>query len=686
MLSTKKLQSLMRIMTKDTVMAIEAWNHSEFCCRNYILNSLDDNLYDIYSLCKTAKELWESLEKKYKIDDAGSKKFVIGKFLKYTMVDSKSVVSQHKRYEMNMEDFILRLRVEEDHRKVDRSGRFAAIEANANYVEGGNSKAKLKKIKASKTKQFVQFALAPKEKESGSNTKRVHDYSHDEASSSGAQDVEPRTFKEAMTSFEAPLWKEAIKSEMESIMENNTWELVDLPPSSKPIGHKWIFKKKLKADGTIDKFKARLVAKGYHQNERLDYFDTYSPVSRITSIRTLIAIAAVYNFDIHQMDVKTTFLNGELDEEIYMEQPEGFMLKGQESKVCKLVKSLYGLKQAPKHWHEKFDHTLLTHGFKINESDKSVYIKSNDKTCVIVYLYVDDMLIMGNDKDVINKTKKMLNSNFDMNDLGQADVILGIQIKRNSEGYVLKQSHYAEKVLRRFGQFDCKPATTPFDAGCKLEKNKGNVISQLEYSQVIGSLMYLMNSTRPDLAYAVSRLSRYTSNLAQEHWDALVRVLRYLKNTLNYGLHYTKYPPIVEGFSDANWISDTTESKSTSGYVFSLGARSTMESEFIALDLAGDEVKWLKHFMEDIPVWPKLVTAICIHCDSMAAQSRAKSHVYNGKSRYIRHRHNTLKKLLSNGIIDYVKSKENIADPLTKGLPREQILFTSRGMGLKPIQ
>ncbi|KAB2595492.1 hypothetical protein D8674_030942 [Pyrus ussuriensis x Pyrus communis] len=649
-------------MTKETIMAIEAWNHSEFCCRNYILNSLDGNLYDIYSLCKIAKELWESLEKKYKIDNAGSKKFVINKFLKYTMVDSKSVVSQHKRREMNMEDLILRLQVEEDHRKADRFRGFAAIETNANYVEGGNSKAKPKKNKTPKTNQFVQSALVPKEsadveffedifpykeKESGSNTKRVHDHSHDEASSSGVQDVEPRrgkrikvsknfgpdfiaflseneprTFKEAMSSSKAPLWKEAIKSEMESILENNTWELVDLPPGSKLIGHKWIFKKKLKADGTIDKFKTRLVAKGYCQKEGLDYFDTYSPVSRITSIRTLIAIAVVYNFDIHQMD---------------------------------------GLKQAPKQWHEKFDHTLFTHGFKINESNKCVYIKSNDKTCVIVCLYVDDMLIMESDKDVINKTKKMLNSNFDMKDLGQADVILGIQIKRNSEGYVLTQSHYAEKILRRFGQFDCKPAATPFDAGCNL--------------------MYLMNSTRHGLAYAVNRLSRYTSNPAQEHCDALVRVLRYLKNILDYGLHYTKYSPVAEGFSDANWISDTTESKSTTISWKSSKqkciARFNTESEFTALDLAREEAKWLKNFLEDIPIWPKPITAICIHCDNMTVQSRTKSHVYNGKLRHIRRRHNTLKKLLSNGIIsiDYVKSKENI-----------QILFTSRGMGLKPIQ
>ncbi|KAB2632504.1 DNA polymerase zeta catalytic subunit-like [Pyrus ussuriensis x Pyrus communis] len=292
---------------------------------------------------------------------------------------------------------------------------------------------------------------------------------------------EPQTYKAALESSEAPYWKEAIQSEIESIMQNNTWELVNLPPGNKPIGHKWIFKRKLRPDGTIDKYKARLVAKGYRQKEGLDYFDTYSPVARITSIRLLIAIASVYNLEIHQMDVKTAFLNGELDEEIYMDQPE-----------------------------------------------------------------------------------------------------------------------------------------------------------------------------------------------------------------------------VLEGYSDANWISGSTDSKSTSGYVFTLGgaavswksskqtciARSTMESEFIALDTAADEAEWLKHFLEDIPFWPKPVTAICIHCDSMAAQGRAKNAEYNGKSRHIRRRHKTIRQLLKNGTIsiDYIKSKENIADPLTKGLSKDQVAFTSRGMGLKPTQ
>ena len=192
--------------------------------------------------------------------------------------------------------------------------------------------------------------------------------------------------------------RKQLKVKLILFCKSHTWEVVDLPPGNKPIGYKWIFKKKLKVDGTIDKYKVRLVAKGYRQKEGLDYFDIYSPVSRITSIRMLIAIAAIKNLEIHQMDVKTVFLNGELEEEIYMEQPEGFIVKGQENKVCRLVKSLYGLKQAMKQWHEKFDHTMLTNGFKINECDecdKCVYVKSDDNSYAIVCLYVDDMLILG---------------------------------------------------------------------------------------------------------------------------------------------------------------------------------------------------------------------------------------------------------------------------------------------------
>ena len=500
---------------------------------------------------------------------------------------------------------------------------------------------------------------------------------------------------------EAPYWKEAINDEVESILQNHTWELVDLPPGSKPLGYKWIFKKKMKADGSIDKCKARLVIKGYKQKEGLDYFDTYSPVTRISSILMLIAIAAIHNLEIHQMDVKTAFLNGDLDEEIYMEQPEGFIVPGQEKKVCQLVKSLYGLKQAPMQWHEKFDSVMMTNGFKINECDKCVYVKNTERGFVIICLYVDDILIKGSNNEIIKTTKEMFNNKFEMKDLGVADVILGIKISKTSDGLTLSQSHYIEKIFKKFKQNDSSPMRTLVDVNLHLSKNNGKSLSQQEYAQAIGSLMYVMNYTRPDIAYAVSKLSRYTSDPGPDHWKAIVRVLRYLKYTQNYGLHYSKYPAILEGYCDANWISDTKHSKSTSGYLFTLGggavswksskqmciARSTMESEFIALDKAGEEAEWLRHFLEDIPIWPQPVPAICIHCNSQSVIGRAQSHLYNGKSRHIRRRHNTVRQLLSNDIltIEYIRSKENIADPLTKGLTREQVSKSSRGMGLKPM-
>ncbi|KAJ0850834.1 putative RNA-directed DNA polymerase [Helianthus annuus] len=556
---------------------------------------------------------------------------------------------------------------------------------------------------------------------------------------------EPNTYREAVSSSEGPQWKEAIRNEIDSILQNHTWELVDLPPGCKPLGYRWIFKRKMKTDGSIDKYKARLVIKGFRQKEGLDYFDTYSPVTRITSIRLVLAIAAlrnlevhqmdvktaflngdleeeiymeqpegfsapgqegkvcklVKNLEVHQMDVKTAFLNGDLEEEIYMEQPEGFSAPGQEGKVCKLVKSLYGLKQAPKQWHQKFDHVMIDNGFKINECDKCVYFKDTNEGYVILCLYVDDMLIIGSNDKIIKATKSMLKARFDMKDMGLADVILGVKIIRTQEGLVLSQSHYVDKILEKFNSGDTSVARTPVDTSQHLKKNKGDGVAQLEYSRIIGSLMYLMTCTRPDLAYAVSRLSRYTSNPCADHWKAITRVLRYIRYTRDYGLHYTRQPAVIEGYTDANWISDNKDSKSTSGYVFTLGgaaiawksskqtviARSTMESEFIALDKSGEEAEWLRQFVEDIPRWPKPLPAICVHCDSQSAIGRAQSLMYNGRSRHMRRRHNTIRQLLSTGVItiDYVRSADNIADPFTKGLSRELVETSSRGMGLKPV-
>ncbi|GJR00009.1 zinc finger, CCHC-type containing protein [Tanacetum coccineum] len=281
------------------------------------------------------------------------------------------------------------------------------------------------------------------------------------------------------------------------------------------------------------------------------------------------------------MDVKTAFLNGDLDEEIYMKQPEGFVMPGHESKVCKLKKSLYGLKQAPKQWHQKFDDVVLSNGFSLNQADKCVYSKFDASgKGVIICLYVDDMLIFGTDQDQVNKTKEFLSSNFDMKDLGEAEVILGIRIKRGNNGISISQSHYIEKILTKFNFANCSPVYTPVDPTVKFRPNKGTLVSQLEYSRAIGCLMYAMISTRPDIAFAVGKLSRYTSNPSALHWQAL------------------------EGYSDASWINNMEDHSSTSGWVFLLGGcaiswaskkqtcitSSTMESEFVALAAASKKL------------------------------------------------------------------------------------------------
>ncbi|GKF11812.1 zinc finger, CCHC-type containing protein [Tanacetum coccineum] len=243
----------------------------------------------------------------------------------------------------------------------------------------------------------------------------------------------------------------------------------------------------MKVDGTIDNFKARLVIQCFRQKEGIDYFDTYTPVARITTIRLLLALEAIHNLVIQQMDVKTTFLNGDLEEEVYMKQQEGFVMSGNEHKVCKLVKSLYGLKQAPKQLHQKFDEVVSSSGFLLNQSDK------------------------------FDKTKNFLSSKFSMKDMGEADVILGIKIKHENKGIVITQSHYIEKLLKKFNHENYSPVSTPMDPVEKFKLDTGKPVDQLEYSRAISCLMYATTSTRPDMAYAVGRLSRFTRNPSRQH-------------------------------------------------------------------------------------------------------------------------------------------------------------------------
>ncbi|GKE01644.1 zinc finger, CCHC-type containing protein [Tanacetum coccineum] len=433
----------------------------------------------------------------------------------------------------------------------------------------------------------------------------------------------------------------------------------------KPLGCTWIFKRKLNVDGTVEKFKARLVIQGFKQKSGIDYFDTYAPVARISTIRLLIAMTSIHSLIIHQMDVKTAFLNGELEEE--------------------------------------FDEGVLSNGYLLNQANKCVYSKFDASgKGVIICLYVDDMLIFGTNQARVNLTKEFLSSRFSIKDMGEAYVILGIRIKHESNGIAISQSHYIEKVLKKFNYSNCTLVSTPLDTCEKLMPNRGLVVSQLEYSRVIACLMYAKTCTRPDIAFVVGKLSRYTSNPETQHWQAIQRVLKYLKKTMDYRLVYSGYPSVLKGYTNASWISNNEDNSSTSGWVFPLSGGaiswaskkqtcitgSTMEPEFVALASAGKEAEWLKNLLLEIPLWVKPMAPIFIRCDSAATLAKANSQMYSGKSRHLGVRHSMIRELITNGVvsIEFVRSQQNLVDHLTKGLARDLVIKSAKGMGLKSNQ
>jgi hypothetical protein len=322
---------------------------------------------------------------------------------------------------------------------------------------------------------------------------------------------------------------------------------------------------------------------------------------------------------------------------------------------------------------------------------------------VILCLYVDDILIFGTSLNVIKEVKEFLSQNFEMKDLGEVDVILNIKLVRKGDGEVtLLQFHYVEKVLSCFGYSDYKSAPTPYDASMILKKNKRIMRDQLRYYQIIGSLMYLASATRLDISFAVSKLSRFVLNPRDDHWCALERIMRYLKRIVNYGIHYSRNPKVLEGYSDSNWISDADEIKATSIYAFTLeGAavswksckhtiltRSTMEAELTTLDTAIVEAKWLCELLMDLPMVEKLIPTILMNCDNETVITKVNNSKENMKSsRHIKRRLKSIRKLRSSKVIalDYISTAENLADQFTKGISRSVIDYASKELGLRPI-
>jgi hypothetical protein len=408
------------------------------------------------------------------------------------------------------------------------------------------------------------------------------------------------------------------------------------------------------------------------------------------------------------MDVKTAFLNGNIEETIYMVQPENFVSGDPKNMVCKLTKSIYGLKQASRQWYLKFHQVILSFGFEMNVIDECVYHKFIGSKCIFLVLYVDDILLATNDIGLLHETKRFLSNKFEMKDLGDASFVLGIQIHRDrSQGTLgLSQRSYIDKVLKRFCMQDCKPGDTPISKGDKFSLNqcpKGNLeiqeMQKIPYASVVGSLMYAQVCTRPDIAYIVGVLGRYLSNPGMDHWKAAKRVLRYLKRTRDYMLTYRRSESLeIIGYSDSDFAGCQDSRKSTSGYIYLLAggavswrsakqtlvASSTMAAEFVACYEATGQAVWLKNFIPELRVIDSISRPLTLYCDNQPAVIYASNNKSSAAGKFIDIKYLVVKDRIQDQTIDikYISTKFMLADPLTKGLPPSVFREHVAGMGL----
>ena len=514
---------------------------------------------------------------------------------------------------------------------------------------------------------------------------------------------EPECYDEAMQVEDSVKWESAMKDEMDSLMSNQTWELAELPPGKKALHNKWIFRIKEEHDGS-KRYKARLVVKGFQQKEGVDYTEIFSPVVKLTTIRLVLKIVAAENLHLEQLDVKTAFLHGDLEEEIYMKQPEGFIKAGKKNLVCRLKKSLYGLKQAPRQWYKKFDSFMCSRSFTRCQADHCCYIKKFDNSFIILLLYVDDMLVAGSDMQEIINLKRELSKQFAMKDLGSAKQILGMRIKRDTKSrtLVLSQAEYINKVLSRFNMQNAKPVSTPLGVHFRLSKEQSpktekerTYMEKVPYASAIGSLMYAMVCTRPDIAQAVGAVSRYMNNPGKVHWEAVKWILRYLRGTTEKALCFKGGDTTLTGYVDADLAGNVDIRKSTTGYVYTLGgtavswvsqlqkivALSTTEAEYVAVTEASKEMVWLQNFLEELG---KKQEDNILYCNNQSAIHLAKNPSFHSRTKHIQLRYHFIRSLLEDGILklEKISGSQNPADMLTKTVTIDKLKLCSASVGL----
>lgn len=507
----------------------------------------------------------------------------------------------------------------------------------------------------------------------------------------------PVTVAEAMRDSK---WTRAMEEELKALEKNQTWRLVELPNGKRAVGCRWVFTIKYKPDGTIERYKARLVAKGYTQTYGVDYQETFSPVAKLNTVRVLLSLAANLDWPLHQFDVKNAFLHGNLEEEIYMDLPPGFEHKEKTKMVCRLKRSLYGLKQSPRAWFGRFSSAMKRYGFSQSNSDHTLFLKHRKNKVTALIIYVDDMIITGDDSEEILRLQRRLADEFEMKDLGGLKYFLGIEVARSKRGIFLSQRKYVLDLLAEVGMLDCRPADTPMVQNHKLGEYPDQVPANKErYQRLVGRLIYLSH-TRPDIAYAVSVVSQFMHAPSVDHMSAVDRILRYLKSAPGKGLMFAKNGHLdVQGYTDADWAGNQTDRRSTSGYLTFVGgnlvtwrskkqnvvALSSAEAEFRGISKGLCELLWLKKLLTELGYCPQ--REMELFCDNKAAIDISHNPVQHDRTKHVEIDRHFIKENLDAKVIriPFVKSEDQLADVLTKAVAARLFQSCLAKLGLEDI-
>ncbi|XP_071699281.1 uncharacterized protein [Rutidosis leptorrhynchoides] len=504
--------------------------------------------------------------------------------------------------------------------------------------------------------------------------------------------TEPCYYNEAS---KHPHWVHAMNIEIDALQANNTWEVCDLPLGKKALGNHWVYKVKLKSDGSLERYKGRLVVQGNHQCAGVDFFDTFSPVIKMATVRSILALAASKRWKIHQMDVNNAFLHGDLSEEVYMRMPPG--IPNPEHKVCRLHKSLYGLKQASRQWFQKLSRALQDQGFMQSKNDYNLFIKKVNSQLTIFAVYVDDILVTGSDATSVSQLKDFLHREFTIKDLGSLHYFLGIEVIYLDTGFVLTQRKFTQELLHEFDVSDAKPTVTPLPQNIKFSDPCSPYLKDpSRYRSLIGKLNFLTH-TRPDLAFAVQTMSQFMQHPQQIHMEGVNHLLRYLKGTSGQGILLNGSTQLsLHAYSDSDWAACPISRRSVTGYVILLSgspiswkskkqstiSRSSFEAEYRAMANAASELTWLIRLFEELGITD--LKPVTLHCDNQSALHIAKNPVFHERTKHIELDCHFTREKVMEGLIElsYLTTQNQLADVLTKILPSSQFqqLLSKLGM------